>query len=91
MVHRMLTIMCAPATGFWLTSCITKATDVQAAQRKVSPTVAEEATDFILGYDWRWEAPRETAYPSTFVVDKQGIIHYSGLSEAWNIHTQSSI
>ncbi len=90
MVHRMLAMMSAPAVGFCLASCTAKVTDLQAAKRMVPSTVEKKTPDFILGYDWRWEAPRETVYPSTFVVDKQGVIHYSDMSEAWNAHTQSS-
>ncbi|NQU52067.1 MAG: redoxin domain-containing protein [Bacteroidetes bacterium] len=32
-------------------------------------------------YGLRWDAPRETAYPSTFVVDKTGKIVYSKISK----------
>jgi peroxiredoxin len=28
-------------------------------------------------YGLRWEAPRETAYPSTFLLDQRGIVFYS--------------
>ena len=31
-------------------------------------------------YGLRWDAPRETAYPSTFVINKEGIIVYSKIS-----------
>ena len=28
-------------------------------------------------YGLRWDAPRETAYPSTFLIDHQGVIFFS--------------
>src|SRR6266571_4909655 len=28
-------------------------------------------------YGLRWDAPRETAYPSTFLIDRQGVIFFS--------------
>lgn len=28
-------------------------------------------------YGLRWDAPRETAYPSTFLIDRQGIVFFS--------------
>lgn len=31
-------------------------------------------------YDLRWDAPKETAYPSTFVIDKNGKIVFSKIS-----------
>ncbi|HWA94944.1 MAG TPA: peroxiredoxin family protein [Terracidiphilus sp.] len=33
-----------------------------------------------LAYDLRWDAPRETAYPSTFVLDRKGIVTYRKIS-----------
>ena len=32
-------------------------------------------------YGLRWDAPKETAYPSTFVIDKRGKIVYSKISK----------
>ena len=34
----------------------------------------------INSYGLRWDAPKETAYPSTFVINKEGIIVYSKTS-----------
>ena len=28
-------------------------------------------------YGLRWDAPHETAYPSTFLIDRQGVIFFS--------------
>ena len=33
-------------------------------------------------YALRWDAPRETAYPSTFVLDAKGIIHSATVSKS---------
>lgn len=33
-------------------------------------------------YDLRWTAPRETAYPATFVIDKNGQIKWSKVSDS---------
>ena len=37
---------------------------------------------FTLSYDLRWDAPQETAYPSTFVIDRMGIIRYVLVSKS---------
>lgn len=36
---------------------------------------------FTLSYDLRWDAPQETAYPSTFVIDRKGIVRYALVSK----------
>jgi peroxiredoxin len=33
-----------------------------------------------LSYGLRWNAPQETAYPSTFVIDRRGIVRYALVS-----------
>lgn len=35
---------------------------------------------FTLAYNLRWDAPRETAYPSTFVLDRKGIVRFAETS-----------
>ena len=35
-----------------------------------------------LSYDLRWDAPQETAYPSTFVIDRTGIVRYVLVSKS---------
>ena len=37
---------------------------------------------FTLSYSLRWDAPGETAYPSTFVLDRGGIVRYALISKA---------
>jgi thioredoxin-dependent peroxiredoxin len=36
---------------------------------------------FTEAYGLRWDAPRETAYPSTFVIDRQGIVRFASVSK----------
>lgn len=33
-------------------------------------------------YDLRWDAPRETAYPSTFVLNRKGVVTYRKISHS---------
>jgi peroxiredoxin len=35
---------------------------------------------FTLAYGLRWDAPNETAYPATFVVDRRGIVRFAQIS-----------
>ena len=35
-----------------------------------------------VSYDLRWDAPQETAYPSTFVIDQAGIVRYALVSKS---------
>ena len=37
---------------------------------------------FTTSYDLRWTAPQETAYPSTFVIDRTGIVRYALVSKS---------
>lgn len=37
---------------------------------------------FTEAYALRWDAPRETAYPSTFVIDRNGIIRFAKISKS---------
>ena len=36
---------------------------------------------FTVSYGLRWDAPRESAYPSTFVIDRAGIVRYALISK----------
>lgn len=38
--------------------------------------------EMVLRYNLRWDAPKETAYPSTFVLDKSGKITYAKVSDS---------
>lgn len=41
-------------------------------------------------YGLRWDAPKETAYPSTFVIDKNGKVVFSKVSESHGGRAESS-
>lgn len=36
---------------------------------------------FTNAYGLRWDAPKETAYPSTFVIDKKGVVRFAQVSQ----------
>ncbi len=42
--------------------------------------VTDPDYEFTRAYGLRWDAPRETAYPSTFVVDRQGTVRFAKVS-----------
>jgi peroxiredoxin len=37
---------------------------------------------FTNAYGLRWEAPRETAYPSTFIIDREGRVKFAHISKS---------
>jgi peroxiredoxin len=39
--------------------------------------VMDPGYEFTKSYRLRWDAPHETAYPSTFLIDRQGVIFFS--------------
>ena len=41
-------------------------------------------------YALRWEAPRETAYPSTFVIDSKGTVQFSRISHTHGDRTKAA-
>lgn len=41
-------------------------------------------------YNLRWNAPRETAYPSTFVLDKKGVVRFVKISHSHGDRTKAS-
>jgi len=43
--------------------------------------VTDPAYKFTNSYGLRWDAPKETAFPSTFVVDAAGVIRYAKISK----------
>jgi len=44
--------------------------------------VIDPAYEFTNAWHLRWDAPRETAYPSTFVVDKEGKVTFAKISRS---------
>jgi len=41
-------------------------------------------------YALRWDAPRETAYPSTFVLDKTGVVRFAKISHSHGERTKAA-
>jgi hypothetical protein len=37
---------------------------------------------FVRSYNLRWDAPRETAYPSTFVIGRSGKVRFATVSRS---------
>lgn len=44
--------------------------------------VLDPGYEFTNQYGLRWDAPKETAYPSTFLIDKQGVVFFSKIVKA---------
>jgi peroxiredoxin len=40
-------------------------------------------------YHLRWDAPRETAYPSTFIIDRQGVVRFAKISHTHGDRTKA--
>jgi len=41
-------------------------------------------------YNLRWDAPKETAYPSTFVLDEKGIVRFAKISKTHGGRTKAA-
>ncbi len=52
--------------------------------------VVDPDFEFVNAYDLRWDAPRETAYPSTFVIDRQQIIRFTKISDGHGDRAESA-
>ena len=50
------------------------------AQTTAPPAVGDKARDDL--YNLRWNAANETAYPSTFVFDRQGVVRFAKISKS---------
>jgi len=59
------------------------AEDFMGSRTLPSPMILVRDPDMkmVTDYGVRWKAPRETAYPATFVIDKHGIVRWSKISE----------
>ena len=53
----------------------------QSLSRRTSGFVLDPNYVFAQAYGLRWSAPQETAYPSTFVIDRGGIVRYALVSQ----------
>jgi len=45
---------------------------------------------FTKQYDLRWDEPKETAYPSTFLLDRKGVIYFAKVSKTHGGRTTAS-
>ncbi len=45
---------------------------------------------FVNAYNLRWDAPKETAYPSTFVLDKKGGVRFVKISHSQGDRTKAA-
>ena len=52
--------------------------------------VTDPDYSLVNAYGLRWDAPRETAYPSTFVMDGKGIIRFAKISHSHGDRTKAS-
>jgi peroxiredoxin len=41
-------------------------------------------------YGLRWDAPRETAYPSTFLIDQRGVVSFAKISKSHGDRTRAA-
>ena len=46
---------------------------------------------FTNAYGLRWDAPKETAYPSTFVVDTKGTIVFAKVSQSHGGRAETNV
>jgi peroxiredoxin len=52
--------------------------------------VVDPDYSMVNAYGLRWDAPKETAYPSTFVLDKKGVIHFVTISHSHGDRSQAA-
>ena len=52
--------------------------------------VLDPAYSMINAYGLRWDAPRETAYPSTFVLERGRVIHFAKISRSHGDRTTAA-
>jgi peroxiredoxin len=52
--------------------------------------VLDPGYDFTNLYGLRWDAPKETAYPSTFLIDQKGIVFYAKISKTHGGRTNAA-
>lgn len=45
---------------------------------------------FTLAYGLRWDAPKETAYPSTFLIDSKGVVFFRKISKSHGSRTTAA-
>jgi peroxiredoxin len=52
--------------------------------------VTDPAFSMVNAYGLRWDAPGETAYPSTFVLDRKGIVRFAKISRSHGDRTKAA-
>jgi peroxiredoxin Q/BCP len=52
--------------------------------------VTDPDFSMVNAYGLRWDAQNETAYPSTFVVDRKGVIQYATISRGHGDRTKAA-
>jgi len=51
--------------------------------------VLDPSYTMVNAYGLRWDAPQETAYPSTFVLDSQGVVRFAKISRTHGDRTKA--
>lgn len=51
--------------------------------------VLDPGYEFTNLYGLRWDAPRETAYPSTFLIDQRGVVFFAKISKSHGDRTRA--
>ncbi len=51
--------------------------------------LTDPAFIMVKAYGLRWDAPRETAYPSTFVLDRKGVVRFAKISRSHGDRTKA--
>jgi peroxiredoxin len=52
--------------------------------------VTDPSFTMVKAYGLRWDAPSETAYPSTFVIDGQGVVRFAKISRGHGDRTKAA-
>jgi thioredoxin-dependent peroxiredoxin len=52
--------------------------------------VTDPAFTMVNAYGLRWDAPHETAYPSTFILDRKGVVQFVQISHSHGDRTKAS-
>ena len=52
--------------------------------------VIDPAFNMVSAYGLRWDAPNETSYPSTFILDQKGIVRFAKISHGHSDRTKAA-
>ena len=53
--------------------------------------VLDPAYSFTLAYGLRWDAPQETAYPATFIIDRGRVVRFASISKTHGDRTTAAV